>query len=133
MIHQDAHYTRDYDDLEPTEKFDDVPPLEFWNYEGILVRYASTHKENRCGMPKGMLKELFETVAPGHRDSITIDLKENSPARLRKNVWEPIEHVMCDLHRRSWALARWPELQVVQQTELVDLEAFASTANEPLR
>jgi len=70
LIHEDAHATKEYDDLEPTEKFDEVPPLEFWNYDGkykkravivddleqtaankerlknlaIMFRYASTHK-----------------------------------------------------------------------------------------
>ncbi len=156
LIHEDAEFTKEYDDLKPTEKFCEVPPLEFWNYEGkyrkravivddleltkshkerlknlaIMFRYASTHKgltiyfahqsffdimplikkmadvfivwkprarnelsliENRVGLPDGTLKELFSTVATKHRDSICIDLKENSPAVLRLNVWSPIE------------------------------------------
>jgi len=30
-------------------------------------------------------------VATGHRDSICVDLSENSPAPLRKNIWQKIE------------------------------------------
>ena len=158
LIHEDAHATKEYDDLEPTDKFDEVPPLEFWNYDGkykkravivddleqtaankerlknlaIMFRYASTHKgltiyfahqsffnvmplikkmsdviilwkpkarnelsmiENRCGLEDGTLKELFKTIATKHRDSITIDLKEASPAPIRLNVWTPIDLV----------------------------------------
>ena len=29
LIHEDAHATKEYDDLEQTEKFDEVPPLDF--------------------------------------------------------------------------------------------------------
>ena len=70
LIHQDADYSHEYDDLEPTEKLSEVPDLEYWNYDGphvkrlviiddlelthahkerirnlcIMFRYASTHK-----------------------------------------------------------------------------------------
>ena len=47
--------------------------------------------ENRVGLAKGTLNELFTTVATKHRDSICIDLKENSPAKIRLNIWSPIE------------------------------------------
>ena len=52
--------------------------------------------ENRVGYAKGTLKELFQTVATGHRDSITVDLTENSPAPLRKNIWERISVVQSE-------------------------------------
>jgi hypothetical protein len=156
LIHQDAGVTKDYLDLEVTEEFDEIPDINFWNYDGkfrkravivddleltsankermknlaIMFRYASTHKgltiyfahqsffdvpplvkkmanvyilwkpkarnelsmiENRTGLEKDTLKELFKTVATGHRDSITIDLSENTPAKLRLNVWKEIE------------------------------------------
>lgn len=155
LIHEDAGTTREYDDLEPTDALNDVPPIEYWNPEGkyvkraviiddleltsahrerqknlaILFRYLSTHRsmtiffshqsafdtpalirkmanvwiiwkprarnettliENRVGMPQGLLSELFSTVATGHRDSICIDMTENSPAPLRLNIWKPI-------------------------------------------
>ena len=156
LVHQDAFHSREYEDLECTAVFDDVPPLDFWSYEGkyrkraciiddleitsankerlknlaIMWRYASSHKgltiyfahqsffdvppllkklsdvfvlwkprgrnemqmiENRVGLAKGTLNELFTTIATKHRDSICIDLKENSPAKLRLNIWSPIE------------------------------------------
>jgi len=47
--------------------------------------------ENRCGLKKDTLKDLFKTVATGHRDSICVDLSENSPAHLRLNIWQPIQ------------------------------------------
>ena len=47
--------------------------------------------DNRCGLPKGTLRMLFDSLAPGERDSIMIDHSANSPAPLRLNVWQPIE------------------------------------------
>ena len=70
LIHQDAEMSREYDDLECTEKLSEVPDLSYWDYEGphvkrlciiddlelssahkerirnlcIMFRYASTHK-----------------------------------------------------------------------------------------
>ena len=40
LIHEDAHATKEYDDLEPTEKFDEVPPLSFWDYDGPYIKRA---------------------------------------------------------------------------------------------
>ena len=48
--------------------------------------------ENRVGMKKGTLRELFKTVATKHRDSIMVDMTENSPAPLRLNVFKKIEY-----------------------------------------
>jgi hypothetical protein len=50
-----------------------------------------TTVENRVGLNKHTLKQLFDTVATGHRDSICIDLKENSPAKLRLNIFQKIQ------------------------------------------
>jgi hypothetical protein len=47
--------------------------------------------ENRINLPDGTLKELFATVATGHYDSICVDMTKDSPAPLRKNIWEVIE------------------------------------------
>ena len=52
--------------------------------------------EDRVGMPKGSLKELFNTIATGHRDSITVDLTENTPAKLRLNIWKKIKSASSD-------------------------------------
>ena len=156
LIHEDAEFTKEYDDLDVTEKLDDVPGIDFWEYDGpyikrcvivddleltsankermknlaILFRYCSTHKgltiyfahqsffdtmslvrkmsnvcviykprayselaliENRVGYEKGTLKELFNTVATGYRDSICVDI--GTPAKLRKNIWQKIKAV----------------------------------------
>ena len=48
--------------------------------------------ENRVGMPKDSLKELFKTIAPNNKDSICIDLTDNSPCKLRLNIWTPIDY-----------------------------------------
>jgi energy-coupling factor transporter ATP-binding protein EcfA2 len=156
LIHEDAEFTKEYDDLDCTEKLNDVPGIDYWEYDGpyikrcviiddleltsankerlknlaILFRYCSTHKgltiyfahqsffdvptlvkkmanvyvlwkprsynelttiENRVGYKKNTLKELFKTVATGHRDSITVDMTENTPANLRLNIWEILD------------------------------------------
>ena len=158
LVHEDSEFTKEYDDLDVTQKLDDVPSIDFWELpEGspyikrcvivddleltsankqrmknlaILFRYCSTHKgltiyfahqsffdvsslvkkmaniyvlwrprayselaliENRVGYPKGTLKELFNTVATGHRDSICVDMTENSPCKLRLNIWKQIQ------------------------------------------
>ena len=52
--------------------------------------------DNRTGLKKDTLKELFKTVATGHRDSICVDLSQNSPAKLRLNIWQKIEEVKSD-------------------------------------
>ena len=156
LIHQDAGITEEYKDLECTDELNEIPGIDFWNYEGpfikravivddleltsankerlknlaILFRYASTHKgltiyfahqsffditplvkkmanvyilwkprayneismiENRCGLKKDTLKDIFKTIAKEHRDSICVDLTQNSPAKLRLNIWNKIE------------------------------------------
>jgi hypothetical protein len=156
LIHEDAETTKEYDDIEPTMKLSEVPPLSFWEYEGphirravivddleltaankdrlknlaIMFRYASTHKgltiyfahqsffdvlglikkmanvyilyrprayneltmiENRVGLKKDTLKEIFKTIAIEESDSICVDLTKNSPAKLRLNLFQPIE------------------------------------------
>jgi ABC-type cobalamin/Fe3+-siderophores transport system ATPase subunit len=47
--------------------------------------------ENRVGLDKGVLKELFTQLCPNQRDSITIDLTDRSPQKLRLNLWTPID------------------------------------------
>lgn len=76
----------------------DVPPLirkmaNVWIIWKPRARTELTTVEDRTGMPPGSLHNLFDTVATGHRDSITIDLSEGSPAPLRLNVFQPLELV----------------------------------------
>ena len=70
LVHADAFISKEYDDLKPTEKFEDIPDISFWDREGphikraiiiddleftaaskerlqnlaMLMRYVSTHK-----------------------------------------------------------------------------------------
>ena len=40
LVHQDADYTEEYDDLEPTEKLSDVPDLSYWDTNGPYKKRA---------------------------------------------------------------------------------------------
>ena len=76
----------------------DLPPLirKMSNVVGLWKprgRNEITLLESRFGVDKGTLSHLFDTVATGPRDSIWLDFTHNSPASLRKNVFEPIELV----------------------------------------
>ena len=46
--------------------------------------------EDRVGLPKGELADIFEHVAKKPRDNVTVDLTPGTPAPLRLNLWEPI-------------------------------------------
>jgi len=52
--------------------------------------------ENRTGLQKGELGELFDEYATKHRDSICIDLSKDSPAKLRLNIFHPIHQSSDD-------------------------------------
>jgi hypothetical protein len=51
-------------------------------------RQESTNIENRCGLEKGTLTELFNTVCKSPYDSIMVDKTIGTPYPLRKNVYE---------------------------------------------
>ena len=46
---------------------------------------------NRVGLEKGLLKYIFDNIATGYRDNICIDLTENSPAKLRMNLFDVLD------------------------------------------
>jgi hypothetical protein len=52
--------------------------------------------ENRTGLAKGSLKVLFETICTDPRDCLVVDHTINSPARLRKNVFEVIPETLYE-------------------------------------
>jgi len=54
-------------------------------------RREMTDIENRVGLSKGTLKDLFNSVATSPYDSITIDLTVGSPAKIRKNIYSAID------------------------------------------
>ena len=43
---------------------------------------------SKAGLKASDLRNIFESVCDKHRDSLTIDLTDNSPAKLRKNAYE---------------------------------------------
>ena len=47
---------------------------------------------NRCGVDADFLRDQFRTNCNGHYDSVLIDRTKNSPARVRKNIYEPIDY-----------------------------------------
>ena len=65
------------------------------------ARNELTMIENRLGMKKDMLKHLFKTVATKHRDSICIDMTENSPAPLRLNVFQKLKPIQSSSDEES--------------------------------
>jgi ABC-type cobalamin/Fe3+-siderophores transport system ATPase subunit len=60
------------------------------------ARNELTLVENRVGLAKDTLRDLFKNVASGHRDSICIDMTENTPAPLRLNIWQTISYSDSD-------------------------------------
>jgi hypothetical protein len=74
LVHEDAGYTKEYRDLECTEEFDDMPPLEFWNYDGPYRKRAiiiddleltSAHKERLKNLAI-CFKIRFDAQGPNH-------------------------------------------------------------------
>ena len=40
LIHADAFISKEYDDLQPTEKFTDIPDISFWDRDGPHIKRA---------------------------------------------------------------------------------------------
>lgn len=77
------------------QDFFGIPPIVVKMSEiFVLWRPASRRQraaiEDRVGMEKGALTELFDTVATKPRDSITVDITPGTPAPLRLNLWTPL-------------------------------------------
>ena len=45
----------------------------------------------RCGLKAEEITDIFDSVCNHWRDFLTVDLTPNTPCKLRKNVYEPIE------------------------------------------
>ena len=76
----------------------DVPPIVRQMSNVYIVYRPKANNElsmieNRCGVPVGLFSHLFDTVANGYRDNICYDLTENTPAKLRKNIFDIIEEI----------------------------------------
>ena len=56
------------------------------NSNGELTTIA-----NRCGLDPSLMKQIFKQLCDDYYDSCTIDLTKGSPAKLRKNIYQPID------------------------------------------
>jgi len=77
------------------QSFFDLPPLvkKMSNVFVIFKPRARTEMttiEDRIGLPKGDLADLFNTIATRPRDSICADFTVGTPAPLRLNIWTPL-------------------------------------------
>lgn len=54
---------------------------------------SMSHLARKAGMKSTDLRTIFETICNKHRDSLTIDLTEGSPAKFRKNGYEVLERI----------------------------------------
>lgn len=64
----------------------------------IFVLYKPTSNNelqciaNRVGVKYEHLKAMFKKYANDYYDNITIDMTKNTPCRIRKNIYQPIEY-----------------------------------------
>ena len=77
------------------QSFFDVPPIVrncatqfiLWKMHNKIETSAIAKK---VGLNKDQLHYILETYLPGHYDNVLIDLSKDTPAFLRKNIFEPI-------------------------------------------
>ena len=77
------------------QSFFDVPPIVrncatqfiLWKMHNKIETSAIAKK---VGLNKDQLYDILETYLLGHYDNVLIDLSKDSPAFLRKNIFEPI-------------------------------------------
>jgi hypothetical protein len=64
----------------------------------VFILYKPTSKmemqviANRVGVEYDVLRQCFKKYANGYHDSIMVDMTKNTPAKLRKNIFEVIEY-----------------------------------------
>jgi hypothetical protein len=46
---------------------------------------------NRCGIEPQVVKDIFKYICDDFYDSLCIDMTKDSPAKLRKNIYQPID------------------------------------------
>lgn len=78
------------------QSFFDVPPIARKCANIFLIYKPNSKAEintiaNRVGLEKGYLNHLFKHKCSGNYDSVCVDLTVNTPAKLRKNLYEVIE------------------------------------------
>jgi hypothetical protein len=83
------------------QSFFDVPPI-VRKCLNIYIIYRPTNDDElaciarRVGMKKEEMFDIFDRLLPKNRDTLMIDLTENSPCRLRKNLFTRISEKNAD-------------------------------------
>ena len=78
------------------QSFFDVPPI-IKKCCNVFILYRPNDSDElgtiarRVGLKKPIMLKLFDEVLTELRDTLMIDLIENSPCKYRKNLYEPIE------------------------------------------
>ena len=79
------------------QSFTDTPML-LRKVANVFILYKPTSKmemqviANRVGVEYEVLRQCFKKYANGYHDSIMVDMTKNTPAKLRKNIFEVIEY-----------------------------------------
>lgn len=79
------------------QTFTDTPML-LRKVANVFILYKPTSKmemqviANRVGVEYEVLRQCFKKYANGYHDSIMVDMTKNTPAKLRKNIFEVIEY-----------------------------------------
>ena len=77
-------------------------PILLRKVANVFVVYKPTSKNelqiiaNRVGVSYEVLRECFKNYANGYHDSIMVDMTKNTPAKLRKNIFDVIEYQSSD-------------------------------------
>ena len=59
-------------------------------YGGCITKLKHPPLLKKVGLNKNQLHYLVETHLPGHYDNLMIDLSKDTPAFLRKNIFEKL-------------------------------------------
>lgn len=73
-------------------------PILLRKVSNVFVIYKPNSKlelqsiSNRVGVEYEILRKCFKDIANGYHDSIMVDMTKNTPAKLRKNIFDVIEY-----------------------------------------
>lgn len=78
------------------QSFFDVPPIVRKCCNVFIIYRPNNDDElvtigRRVGLKKHEIMDIFDEVLPEKRDTLMVDLTEDTPAPLRKNLWEVID------------------------------------------
>ena len=78
------------------QSFFDVPPI-IRKCSNVFILYRPNNDDElttigrRVGLKKNEIRDIFDNLLTHYRDTLTIDMSNESPAYLRKNLYEKIE------------------------------------------